>query len=79
LNNKIRAKAQRLGFCCEYAMLIAYKDKPRDFVKMKTKLSERTVWYSYAKLAAGTLKCGEPVNRETCLLVPAAKDVRIKK
>jgi hypothetical protein len=73
LNNKINGKAQRLGFCCEYAMLTAYSGYTRAQVSRKTRLSERTVWYSYAKLAQGKIKCLGSENTVDCLVELSTK------
>ena len=74
MNNKIRDKAKHLGFCCEFAMLTAYSLKTRDWTRKKTKLSERTVQYSYAKMKEGKIACCGVEKQAECMIAKQKKE-----
>ena len=70
-NIKIDERSKKMGFCCPNAMLTALSTSTREVAAKKSKLSLRTIKYSYAKQAAGTIactKCGD------CMLAKASKE-----
>ena len=70
MNNKIQGKAKKLGYCCAYSMLTAYANKSIEDVRKITRLSERTVQYSYAKMKVGKIDC---LGKEVSITCKAAQ------